>query len=246
MVERSGYASLPCWLILSKGRFKMAEGEALTNSALLQALKQIAARMRDKSEQLRDLDAACGDGDLGVTVTKGFTAVEKRLPALEGTSLAKILKTVGMAFNNAAASTFGVFFATAFMNAGKAVASRESMDIHDLCTMIQAAVQGVSQRGKAKIGDKTILDALVPASDAFCQASQNGVAFLEALKQAVAAAKKGAEGTKGMLPKVGRARWLGEKAREVQDPGATFVYLFLNECLASLSTLLNSPPSEEG
>jgi dihydroxyacetone kinase-like protein len=212
----------------------MTEDKTLSKRRLLQVLPQIAAGMKGKSDQLRILDAACGDGDLGVTVTKGFSAVEAKLPELEGASLDEIFKTVGMTFNNAAASTFGVLFATACKSVGEALADKENISVPDLCAMLQAAAQGISKRGKAKVGDKTILDALVPATEAACQAVEKNVSFHEALEQASAAAKLGAEKTKGMLSRIGRARWLGEKTKDVQDPGATFVYLFLEECLVSI------------
>ena len=212
----------------------MAEDKTLSKQCLLRVLPQITAGMKGKSDQLRILDAACGDGDLGVTVTKGFTAVEEKLSELEGMSLDKIFKTVGMTFNNAAASTFGVLFATACKSASETLVDKENIGAPDLCAMLQAAAQGISKRGKAKVGDKTILDALVPATEAACQAVKKDVSLHEALEQAAAAAKIGAEKTKGMLPRIGRARWLGEKTKDVQDPGATFVYLFLAECLASI------------
>ena len=212
----------------------MPEDRVLSKQVLLQVLPQIAAGMKAKSDELRSLDAACGDGDLGITVTKGFSAIAAKLPELEGMSLDKIFKTVGMAFNNAAASTFGVLFATACKSAGETLVDKERISAPDLCAMLQAAAQGISKRGKAKVGDKTILDALVPATEAACQAVERDVSLHEVLEQAVAAAKIGAEKTKGMLPRIGRARWLGEKTKDVQDPGATFVYLFLEECLASI------------
>lgn len=218
----------------------MTEGKTLSKRCLLQVLQQIAAGMKEKSDQLRLLDAACGDGDLGVTITKGFTSVEKKLPELEGMSLDEILKTVGMTFNNAAASTFGVFFAAACKSAGEVLVGKESIDAPGLCDMLQAAVQGISKRGNAKIGDKTILDALVPATEAASQVAERNASLHEVLKQAAAAAKIGAERTKGMLPRVGRARWLGQKTRDVQDPGATFVYLFLAECLAGIESIGNT------
>ncbi|MCK4356873.1 dihydroxyacetone kinase subunit L [Candidatus Bipolaricaulota bacterium] len=214
----------------------MTEDKTLSKRCLLRVLPQIAAGMKGKSDQLRILDAACGDGDLGVTVTKGFTAVEEKLPELEGMPLDEIFKTVGMTFNNAAASTFGVLFATACKSIGEALVDKESISVPDLCAMLQAAAQGISKRGKAKVGDKTILDALVPATEAACQAVERDASLHEVLEQAAAAAKVGAEKTKGMFPRIGRARWLGEKTKDVQDPGATFVYLFLAECLASIQT----------
>ncbi len=212
----------------------MTEDKTLSKQRLLEIISQVASGMKEKSDQLRLLDAACGDGDLGFTVTKGFSAIEAKLPELEGSSLGEIFKTIGMTFNNAAASTFGVFFATACKGIGEALIHKDSIDASDLCTMLQAAAQGIAKRGKAKVGDKTILDALVPAYEAACQAAKGSSSLHEVLVQATSAAKIGAEKTKGMLPRIGRARWLGEKTKDVQDPGATFVYLFLDECLTGV------------
>ena len=204
---------------------------ALSKARLLQIFQHAIAGMKKRSDQLRELDAACGDGDLGVTVMKGFAAVEEELPKMGQIPLNRVFKSVGMTFNNAAASTFGVFFATGCMSAGKSLGNKENVEASDLCTILQAAAEGVSKRGKAEVGDKTILDALVPAADAACQAVEGGASFYEALLQATMAAKMGVEKTKGMIPRVGRAHWLGEKTKDVQDPGATFVSMFLEELL---------------
>lgn len=211
----------------------MTEDTILSMQQLLKALPQVAKGMKARSDELRRLDAACGDGDLGFTVTKGTEAIEAKLPELEGLTLDKMFQTIGMTFNNAAASTFGVLFASAFRSAGKVLVDKEGIGASDLCAMLQAAVEGISKRGKAKVGDKTVLDALVPASEAACKAAKENHSLHQVLEEAVTAAKLGAEKTKGMTPKIGRARWLGEKTKDVQDPGATFVYMFLSECLGS-------------
>ena len=208
--------------------------EFLAKEDVLRILRRVASRMKERSDELRILDAATGDGDLGFTVTKGFTAIEDKLSQWSSLPLDGIFKTAGMTFNNAAASTFGVFFATANKGASKVLAGKDNIGPRDLCDMFRAAVQDISKRGKAKVGDKTILDALVPASDAACEAAKEGACLYDSLSRAVAAARDGAEGTKGMLPRKGRARWLGEKTKDVQDPGATFVYMFLEESLAAM------------
>jgi phosphoenolpyruvate---glycerone phosphotransferase subunit DhaL len=211
----------------------MTEDKILTKQQLLEAIPRVAAGMKAKADELRRLDAACGDGDLGVTVTKGTQAIEGKLAELQAMPLDKIFQTIGMTFNNAAASTFGVLFASAFRSVGKVLVDKESICAADLCAMLQAAVEGITKRGKAKLGDKTMLDALVPASEAACEAGKENASLCKVLNEAVGAAKLGAQKTKGMIPKIGRARWLGEKTKDVQDGGATFVYMFLSECLGS-------------
>jgi len=204
--------------------------QSLDGEQVRLAFRFIAEQMRAKSEALRKLDAACGDGDLGITVTNGFAAIQNQLNKLRGEPPARLLITLGMTFNNAAASTFGVFFATAFMHAGKIIGDRKSVNASDLVAMLRAASQGIMARGRASVGDRTILDALVPACDAAAQAVADGGGIQEVLASAAEAAVKGAEATRDLAPKVGRARWLGDKVKGTQDPGATFVGYFLEAC----------------
>lgn len=212
--------------------------EVLSGVIIVQALKEAAIKMQEKHvKQLQDLDATIGDGDLGITISKGFRAVEKILSVAKESKVGKILREVGMAFNEANPSTCGVFFATAFSKAGAEVKDEESIDVNDLSRMFQSAVQGIIKRGKAKIGDKTILDALVPASEAFDEVAKSNGSIYEAFQGAVCAAKKGVERTKELKAKIGRARSFAERTRGIQDPGATAAYLFLNELLDSLSTI---------
>ncbi len=210
----------------------------LTSTAVVQILRETAIRMRERHvETLRDLDASIGDGDLGITISKGFKAVEEILSVTEDRKIGRILREAGMAFNEANPSTFGVFLATAFNEAAREVKDNESVDIDDMGRMFQAATQGIAKRGNAKEGDKTILDALVPASRAFQEAAGNGSSVYDALQHAAEAAKDGAGRTKEMKARIGRARSFGDRTRGVQDPGATAVSLFLGEILDSFSNL---------
>jgi dihydroxyacetone kinase-like protein len=210
--------------------------ESLDAERLRLAFRSIAADMKGRSEELRILDAACGDGDLGITVGKGFTAIERRLDDLEGEPPDRLLKSLGLTFNNAAASTFGVFFATAFMHAGKSIEGRDRITVGDFCTMLKGAADGIATRGRAKVGDKTILDALAPACEDAEEAVARGAGWPEVLSAAADGARRGTESTRDLLPKVGRARWLGDQAKGVQDPGATFVQFFLEACRDAFGT----------
>jgi len=204
--------------------------ESLNAEQLRLAFRSIAEAMKSKSEQLRELDAACGDGDLGITVTKGFTAIEARLDDLKDEPPSRLLQSLGLTFNNAAASTFGVFFATAFMHAGKSIEKRDHINVGDFCLMLKAAADGITTRGRAKVGDRTILDAIAPATQAAEAAVARGDGWTGVLAAAAEGARKGAQGTCDLAPKVGRARWLGDQVRGIQDPGATFVQYFLEAC----------------
>ena len=180
-----------------------------------------------QADTLRVLDSRIGDGDLGITVTRGMESVIGGLDELDGKPVSDQLARSGMAFNRAAASTFGVLFATAMMRGGAAVKGKDDAGADDIVAIGRAALQGLMDRGKAKIGDKTLLDALAPAIDAFEAAQQAGKSLTEATDAAVAAAEAGTEETIEMRSKVSRASWVGERSIGVQDPGATAVMFML-------------------
>lgn len=206
----------------------MPPKQTVNSQEVVNALRKASSRVKAKQDQIRELDAACGDGDLGITVKRGFTAIEQLLADIEDGSLDGILRQIGMEFNNAAASTFGALFATALVSASKEVKNKTQINVDDLFSMLKAACTGVQSRGGAELGDKTLLDALIPATESVGEvASSNSATIEKALEEAVIAAQRGLESTKGMKPQVGRAKQLGGKVNDVQDPGATVVYIFL-------------------
>lgn len=201
--------------------------EILTHSDVLAVLDKMARDLTAQAETLRDLDAAIGDGDLGITVTLGFQAVTDGLADLAEGDPANILMKSGMAFNRRAASTFGALFATMLMRAARVAKGRETLDLTALAEMTQAAVDGVRERGKAEVGDKTLLDALAPAAQALAQAASQGETLAAGLAQGVAAAECGLQATVEMKSKIGRASWFSERTQGVADPGAMAIVLLL-------------------
>jgi dihydroxyacetone kinase-like protein len=194
---------------------------------VLDIFKIIAAEVVPQADVLRDLDAMIGDGDLGITITRGMSAVIEGLDDLEGTPVSNQLARSGMMFNRAAASTFGILFASAMMRGGAAVKDRQDVGSADVVPIARAALQGLMDRGKAKLGDKTMLDALAPAIEAFDKVQQAGKSLADATDAAVAACELATEATIEMQSKVSRAGWLGERSIGVQDPGATAVLFML-------------------
>ena len=194
---------------------------------VLGIFKTIAAEVMPQADVLRDLDAKIGDGDLGITITRGMSAVIEGLDDLKGTPVSNQLARSGMTFNRAAASTFGILFASAMMRGGAVVKDREDVGSVDVVPIARAALQGLMDRGKAKLGDKTMLDALAPAIEAFDNVQQAGKSLADATDAAVAACELATEATIEMQSKVSRAGWLGERSIGVQDPGATAVLFML-------------------
>jgi len=209
-------------------------GDLVTLEGMREALRRVSLDAADRAEDLRKLDAAAGDGDLGVTMTIGWGAVREALPNLGSGDLGSLLAQAGMTFNKAAASTFGVLLATALMRAGRELKGQETADLADLIRAMEGALQGVKDRGKAEVGDKTMLDSMAPAIAALKESRAAGATLAEAFAQAAQAALSAAEATAGMTPKFGRASWLGPRAAQIQDPGATAVAFMLGSFAEAL------------
>jgi dihydroxyacetone kinase-like protein len=190
------------------------------------AARRVAAALKADHAVLTELDQAVGDGDLGVTAIKLAEALETA--ADQGhADLGKFLAQTGMALNRAAPSTMGTLMATALMQAGKRVLGKESLTAADLPQLLSAATEGVRTRGKANLGDKTLLDALQPASDAFAAAVSDGKSLPAAAEAMVAAARDGRDRVTPLRNRIGRASWLGERTEGKVDPGCGFAVVVL-------------------
>ena len=199
----------------------------LTTTNTVSILKDAASDFESHSEELRQLDAVIGDGDLGVTVKLGSKGLREYLSSPEENNVGQLLVKCGLQFNKASPSTFGTLLASAFMSAGKAVMGKEKIEIEDLVLIADGAVDGIKKRGKAEVGDKTMLDCLVPAVEAFKKELASGAEPETALKAAVTAAEEGMKATIPMMSKHGRASWHREKTIGVQDAGATAMYYLI-------------------
>jgi phosphoenolpyruvate---glycerone phosphotransferase subunit DhaL len=199
-------------------------------SRFTRVLESVANDVIADADTLNRLDGVAGDGDLGVTMTAAASAVRDLLPALEGMDLDVALKRVGSELARKAPSTCGTLLATALLRAGRTAgdASFASLEgeVARLALLFGAAQQGIEERGKASPGDKTLLDALAPAREAL-QAASGTLDLDAALRQAAAAAAAGAERTKVLRARVGRAGWLADRSQGHEDAGAYLVALIL-------------------
>ena len=178
---------------------------------VLEILYAIGEKITEEKLYLTELDNVIGDGDHGINLARGFAEVEKKRPMMEGKDIGTMLKTAGMALVSTVGGASGPLYGTAFMQAGKALAGKTELDAQDLLTILDAFVAGVQLRGKSVAGEKTMLDAMIPARDAFKAARAD----------AGAAAEQGVEYTKTIIATKGRASYLGERSLGHQDPGAT-------------------------
>lgn len=198
-----------------------------TTEDIVRYLERAAKVMEENKEYLTELDAAIGDADHGINMDRGFKTILAKLPSVRDKDAGTILKAAGMALVSTVGGAAGPLYGTAFMRAGTAVAGKYELDAQDLLTMLDEALKGVIMRGKAQLGDKTMVDAITPAVEAMRQALQEGANLVTALERAAAAAEKGMKDTIPMLAKKGRASYLGERSIGHQDPGATSSYLLI-------------------
>jgi len=192
---------------------------SLAKDDILKILQNLKALYNDRKDFLVELDGRMGDGDLGLTMSKGFTAAYDELKDTAETDIGKIFMKAGMQMAKAAPSTMGTLMGTGFMRGGKAVAGKSEISTADLADFFQAFVAGIMERGKAKPGDKTIIDALKPAADTLAQLKAQDIR--QALPEAIVSAQKGLESTKDMIAKHGRIAYYKEQSKGQEDPGAT-------------------------
>jgi dihydroxyacetone kinase-like protein len=202
---------------------------------IVQWLQIFAAVLEQNKDYLTELDSAIGDADHGINMDRGFKKVISQLASVADKDIGSILKTVSMTLISSIGGASGPLYGTLFLRAGTAVDGKQDLTDEDMVKLLQAGLDGVIQRGKAQLGDKTMVDALSPAVAAFQQTVVEGKSVLSAMQQAVAAAEQGMKDTTPMLARKGRASYLGERSIGHQDPGATSSYLMLKSLLATLS-----------
>jgi dihydroxyacetone kinase-like protein len=189
--------------------------------------------MEENRRHLTKLDSEIGDGDHGNNMHRGFQAALERLDGADASTPADILKAVSMALISKVGGAAGPLYGTAFLRASTALAGKEEVSAGDAAEALEAALGGVKQRGKAEVGDKTIIDALEPAVEAAKEAAGDG-SVPGVFRAAAEAAKEGAESTVPLTARRGRASYLGARAEGHQDPGATSTYFLLDAAARTL------------
>ena len=196
-------------------------------------VREMAAAMEENRRHLTKLDSEIGDGDHGNNMNRGFQAALERVEGTDASTPADVLKAVSMALISKVGGAAGPLYGTAFLRASTALADKEEVSAEDAAEALEAALGGVKQRGKAEVGDKTIIDALEPAVEAAKEAAGEG-SVAGVFRAAAEAAKEGAESTVPLTARRGRASYLGARAEGHQDPGATSTYLLLDAAARSL------------
>ncbi|MGD1806845.1 dihydroxyacetone kinase subunit DhaL [Dapis sp. BLCC M126] len=208
----------------------------INKEQIIQWLETVAKVLEENKDYLTELDAAIGDADHGINMNRGFQKVLTQLPTLTNKDIGSIFKAVSMTLISTIGGASGPLYGTLFLRVSAVVTGKSELTTEDMTKVFAAAVEGVVQRGKANLGDKTMLDALSPAANTFTEAVANDSSFLESLKQAVDAAESGMKNTIPMLAKKGRASYLGDRSIGHQDPGATSIYLIFKALLDTVET----------
>ena len=198
-----------------------------TDSNLEYVIKTIAETAVANEKEFGDLDAVVGDGDFGYSLARGFEIVVADWDSFDRSTSADLLKKIALVISSRVGGTSGPLWGTAFLRASAAVKDKEDLEPSDAVAMLQAAAEGIKKRGNSDVGDKTLLDALIPMTDAIAEAlaadgSQSGKAVADL---AAARARESAEATTSMQAMRGRASYTGERSIGSPDAGAMAVAL---------------------
>lgn len=197
-------------------------------------LLYVSEKMEDSVDALTQADKAIGDGDHGIGMGRGFAAVRQKLDGASFNTLDELLKAAGMALVTSVGGAAGVIFGTLFRGGAKNLTGKTSFDSAALAAMLSDGLAAIEERGKAKPGDKTMIDALDPAATK--AQALTALPLSEALPQVTEAAREGMEASKNMIATMGRAKTLGERALGHPDPGAVstyFILKFMTEYIAT-------------
>lgn len=192
--------------------------------AWIDALTQVYA---DNKQYLTQLDSNIGDADHGINMDRGFQAVKADLAKTNPPDISSVLKTVAMSLIRTVGGASGPLYGTFFMRASTACVNKNELGPADVVALFEAGLEGIIQRGKAELNDKTMVDAQKPALEAMKQALADNNDLQTILQKGVAAAEEGMKNTIPLQARKGRASYLGERSIGHQDPGATSSYLML-------------------
>ena len=195
----------------------------LNTKQMIDMLLYVGEKVIESKPLLTKIDSAIGDGDHGIGMSVGFTKAEENLRANELTTVNDVFKTVGMSMISSMGGASGVIFGTMFVGGIKGLEPKESLELPLLAYIFDKALGAIKQRGKADLGDKTMIDAFQPAVEALKAGALENASLVEGLRKAEGAALQGVENTKSYVAKFGRAKSLGERAIGHQDAGATTV-----------------------
>lgn len=207
----------------------------VTVETLVDWLARFDAAVTEQRDYLTELDSAIGDADHGANMARGMTAVMESIGAVHPGTVGELLKTVGMTLVSSVGGASGPLYGTFFLRMGIASGSVTELAASDLERALRAGLEGVVQRGKAELGDKTMYDTFFPALEAYAAAVAAGSDTGPAIEAAARAAAEGRDATGPMIARKGRASYLGERSIGHLDPGATSAAMLLSTLAIAIS-----------
>ncbi len=198
-------------------------------------IDRLEAVYTENKEYLTELDSAIGDADHGINMARGFIAAKQALAENPPADIGALLKSVSMTLIKTVGGASGPLYGTFFLKAAMTCTGQTELDAEGIEKLFEDGINGVKQRGKAVVGDKTMIDAWEPALTAIKDTRQNGASIAEILDAAVAAAEQGRDSTVPLVARKGRASYLGERSKDHQDPGATSTVLMLTAARETLA-----------
>lgn len=206
-------------------------------SKIYDCIGKIADSIIENRDFLTELDREIGDADHGINMARGYSEVMAQLPK-DDADIGSVLKKTGMILLSKVGGASGPLYGTAYMKAAKAAAGKESLTVQDVDAILEAIIGGIQQRGKAQRGEKTMLDAIIPAFEAFRTTAAEGGGLSACLDAMCDAAAEGVEYTKAIRATKGRASYLGDRSIGHQDPGATSSLLTMEAVRDFLKTCI--------
>lgn len=198
----------------------------MNEQQFIQWMRSYAAELHTHKDMLTELDSAIGDGDHGLNMDRGFQAVLTKLEGPQSGGIGGIAKTVATTLISTVGGASGPLYSTFFLKAAVTLTGKTECTALEFAAALEKGAAGIQALGKAQRGDKTMLDAIIPAVEAFKKAAELPSDFSACVKAAAKEAKKGMEATIPIVARKGRASYLGERSAGHQDPGATSAYLF--------------------
>lgn len=204
-------------------------------------VRDLITVIRQNRDYLSEIDAAIGDGDHGINMSKGFSQCAERLDRNGNADLPQAFDALAESLMDGIGGSMGPLYGSFFMSFGETFKGHDALDAALFGRALRQGLESIGDLGEAKVGDKTLVDTLQPAADGFEAALDKGADFSSALQLMSAAAEKGRDSTKDMQARLGRAARLGERSIGVLDAGATSCYLILNSMAQSISAKLAAP-----
>jgi len=201
--------------------------ETLCAQHVVESMNTVIDTVIENEDYFCELDSAAGDGDFGSSLANGFRAIRDNWSGLEKGDIGAFMEGCGMIMMEKCGGASGPIWGSAFRRGGRFAKGKEAMDLKELAEFFQAMVNGVQKMGGAQLGDKTLLDALIPATESLKQSAAAQEDVLVALQKSVESAEKGAEKTKEIAATKGRAQYLGDRSMGYYDAGAKAVAVIL-------------------